>query len=203
MASIEDIKLMRQEGMSESQILEYLKSKGIPSNEASDLISSAKIKEAVSGRQTDPQYTVQEEDMQKSIYSSEDSDEQNKPEYAEQTQPQYENYQQYSPSINIETISEIAEQAVIEKISIVKNKMEKLAESQNLLESNLLNIDERLKRMEKIIDRLQLSILQKVGESITNIEDLKNEMMETQKTFKSLISNPQRKAKTSENLDTP
>ena len=202
MASIEDIKLMRQEGMSESQILEYLKSKGIPSNEASDLISSAKIKEAVSGRQTDPQYTVQEEDMQKSIYSSEDSDEQNKPEYAEQT-PQYENYQQYSPSINIETISEIAEQAVIEKISIVKNKMEKLAESQNLLESNLLNIDERLKRMEKIIDRLQLSILQKVGESITNIEDLKNEMMETQKTFKSLISNPQRKAKTSENLDTP
>src|SRR3990167_7662109 len=118
MASIEDIKLMRQEGMSESQILEYLKSKGIPSNEASDLISSAKIKEAVSGRQTDPQYTVQEEDMQKSIYSSEDSDEQNKPEYAEQTQPQYENYQQYSPSINIETISEIAEQAVIEKISI-------------------------------------------------------------------------------------
>src|SRR3989338_8552100 len=98
MASIEDIKLMRQEGMSESQILEYLKSKGIPSNEASDLISSAKIKEAVSGRQTDPQYTVQEEDMQKSIYSSEDSDEQNKPQYAEQT-PQYENYQQYSPSI--------------------------------------------------------------------------------------------------------
>ena len=203
MASIEDIKLMRQEGMSESQILEYLKSKGIPSNEASDLISSAKIKEAVSGRQTDPQYTVQEEDMQKSIYSSEDSDEQNKPEYAEQTQPQYENYQQYSPSINIETISEIAEQAVIEKISIVKNKMEKLAESQNLLESNLLNIDERLKRMEKIIDRLQLSILQKVGESITNIEDLKNEMMETQKTFKSLISSPQRKAKTSDNLETP
>ena len=202
MASIEDIKLMRQEGMSESQILEYLKSKGISPNEAIDLISSAKIKEAVSGRQTDSQYTVQEEDMQKSIYSSEDSDEPNKPQYAEQT-PQYENYQQYSPSINIETISEIAEQVVIEKISIVKNKIEKLAESQNLLESNLLNIDERLKRMEKIIDRLQLSILQKVGESITNIEDLKNEMMETQKTFKSLISNPQRKAKTSENLDTP
>ena len=202
MASIEDIKLMRQEGMSESQILEYLKSKGISPNEAIDLISSAKIKEAVSGRQTDSQYTVQEEDMQKSIYSSEDSDEPNKPQYAEQT-PQYENYQQYSPSINIETISEIAEQVVIEKISIVKNKIEKLAESQNLLESNLLNIDERLKRMEKIIDRLQLSILQKVGESITNIEDLKNEMMETQKTFKSLISNPQRKSKTSDNLETP
>ena len=202
MASIEDIKLMRQEGMSESQILEYLKSKGISPNEAIDLISSAKIKEAVSGRQTDSKYTVQEEDMQKSIYSSEDSDEPNKPQYAEQT-PQYENYQQYSPSINIETISEIAEQVVIEKISIVKNKIEKLAESQNLLESNLLNIDERLKRMEKIIDRLQLSILQKVGESITNIEDLKNEMMETQKTFKSLISNPQRKSKTSDNLETP
>jgi|SRR3989338_10969958 len=202
MASIEDIKLMRQEGMSESQILEYLKSKGISPNEAIDLISSAKIKEAVSGRQTDSQYTVQEEDMQKSIYSSEDSDEPNKPQYAEQT-PQYENYQQYSPSINIETISEIAEQVVIEKISIVKNKIEKLAESQNLLESNLLNIDERLKRMEKIIDRLQLSILQKIGESITNIEDLKNEMMETQKTFKSLISSPQRKAKTSDNLETP
>ena len=202
MASIEDIKLMRQEGMSESQILEYLKSKGISPNEAIDLISSAKIKEAVSGRQTDSQYTVQEEDMQKSIYSSEDSDEPNKPQYAEQT-PQYENYQQYSPSINIETISEIAEQVVIEKISIVKNKIEKLAESQNLLESNLLNIDERLKRMEKIIDRLQLSILQKIGESITNIEDLKNEMMETQKTFKSLISSPQRKAKTSDKLETP
>jgi UDP-glucose 4-epimerase len=47
-------------------------------------------------------------------------------------------------------------------------------------------IDERLSRIEKIIDRLQLSILQRVGEYVTNVEDIKKELVETQKSFKSL-----------------
>ena len=41
--------------------------------------------------------------------------------------------------------------------------------------------------MEKIIDRLQLSILQKVGDYLTNVEDIKKELAETQKSFKSML----------------
>ena len=66
--------------------------------------------------------------------------------------------------------------------------MESIIDIKNTFETKISSIDERLKRMEKIIDRLQLSLLQKVGEYVGDVADIKKEIIETQKSFKSLMT---------------
>jgi len=96
-------------------------------------------------------------------------------------------YQPYS-SISPETINEIAESIVSERISPIKRKIEQALDSKTEFESKLSSMDERLKRIEKIIDKLQLSILERVGQYVNDVSDLKKEIIETQKTFKSVNS---------------
>ena len=56
-----------------------------------------------------------------------------------------------------------------------------------MVEAKLETLDERLKRLERLIDTLQSSVLRKVGDYVTNVEDLKHEMIETQKTFAKVL----------------
>ena len=98
-------------------------------------------------------------------------------------------YGQYSPAatpISSDTITEISEQVVSEKLFDIRKQLEKNIDIKNTLTAEITHIDERLQRIEKIIDRLQLSILQKVGEYTSSVSDLKKELLETQKSFKAL-----------------
>ena len=52
-------------------------------------------------------------------------------------------------------------------------------------------IEQRLRRIEAVIDKLQMSVLQKVGDYMNNVETIKNEITETQKTFKSILNKKQ------------
>ncbi len=100
---------------------------------------------------------------------------------------QYPQYQQYQPAgLSSDTITEIAEQVVAEKLSSIRKDLERVIDMKSSFEAKMEYLDERLRRIEKIIDRLEISILQKVGEYITNIDDIKKEMIETQKSIKSL-----------------
>ncbi len=117
------------------------------------------------------------------------------PQQPQQMQPAYQEYpqyqQQYAPqagSISPDTITEISEQVVSEKLSTLKKDIEQIIDMKTTVESKIEYFDERLKRIEKIIDRLQLSIMQKVGDYMTNIDDIKKEIVETQKSFKALTS---------------
>ena len=94
--------------------------------------------------------------------------------------------QQYQP-YSQNTISEIAEQITTEKLSSFRTDIEKALNMRTVFESKIEFIDERLKRIEKVIDRLQLSVLQKVGDYVNNVDDIKKELVETQKSFKSLL----------------
>lgn len=98
-------------------------------------------------------------------------------------------YGQYSPAatpISSDIITEISEQVVSEKLFDIRKQLEKNIDIKNTLTAEITHIDERLQRIEKIIDRLQLSILQKVGEYTSSVSDLKKELLETQKSFKAL-----------------
>jgi len=134
------------------------------------------------------------DDLEPSMLQSED---QNNPPY--QSQPaqiqeqqsypeyQYQDYQQYEPTgISSDTITEISEQVVSEKLSAMQDKLEKAINFRNIAETKLSSLDERLRRIEQILDRLQLSILQKVGEYVADVKDIKKEFVETQKSLKKL-----------------
>jgi hypothetical protein len=85
-----------------------------------------------------------------------------------------------------DAISEVAEQIVAEKLAPIRRAVEDTLDHRTTVEAKLTHLNERLKRIENIIDQLQLSILQKVGEYVTNVSDLKKEVIETQKSFKSM-----------------
>ncbi len=110
--------------------------------------------------------------------------------YPQYSQENYDYNSQYNqsqePSANSETITELIDQVVSEKLSKIRDKLEKNLDLKTTIEAKISNLDERLQRIEKIIDRLQLSILQKVGEYVVNVSDLKKELIETQKSFKAL-----------------
>lgn len=102
--------------------------------------------------------------------------------YAEQY-----DYSQYAqPQISADTISEIAEQIVSEKLSKMRTKIDKVIDLKTTVEAKVSHLNERLQRIENIIDNLQMSILQKVGEYTINVADLKKELVETQKSFGAL-----------------
>ncbi|HLF53734.1 MAG TPA: hypothetical protein VI544_00990 [Candidatus Nanoarchaeia archaeon] len=106
-------------------------------------------------------------------------------------QPQqaaYQEYQQYPAQggISPDTITEISEQVVSEKLAPLRKDIEEVLDLKTTMEAKVEYLDERLKKIEKIIDRLNLSIMQKVGDYMTNIDDIKKEIIETQKSFKAL-----------------
>ncbi len=203
MNTLEEIKKMQQEGKSEQDIMMNLQSQGIPMMEVSNALAQSKIKQAVGAPAAMDEMPVtetvdQNQDMQPSVLQAENAQESKgiptppEPPQEENYQPmmqqqEYQEYQPYVGGINADTIAEIAEQAVNEKLTAIKNKLDAATETKTILETKINYLDERLKRIEKIIDRLQLSILQKVGEYMTNVEDVKKELIETQKSFTSLV----------------
>lgn len=222
MSTIERIVEMKKNGISDSGIVNTLKSEGVSQKEIDSFLSQANIKSAVEetedikapqdldqldtkkekmveeyeGMQPSMLNTEQDPHPQSQEYPPQQYNSPQAPQYDQQPQqysnnsPGQQGYEQYSyPSsgVSADTISEISEQVVSEKLSSIKDQLEKAIDSKSLMESKLSSLDERLKRMEKIIDRLQLSVLQKVGDYMTNVEDIKQELAETQKTFKALV----------------
>jgi len=214
MGILDDIKRMQGEGKSEQEITALLQQRGIGIKDISDSLSQAKIKQAVAGQDSGASQSFQDNgQMEESIITQpaaqtkeiqqQPEPEQPQAQYPEETYAQQQQYayappqEQYAPqnqqyesySMNADTVSEIAEQVMSEKLSGLRKQFELILDLKNTTETKILSIDERLKRIEKIIDRLQLSVLQKVGEYITNVDDIKKEIIETQKSFKAMVSN--------------
>ena len=108
--------------------------------------------------------------------------------YPQYSSQDYNQYPVYQPSgLSPETITEIAEQVIQEKLEDTRDKLQQIATFKTKIEVSVESIDNRLKRIEQIIDRLQLSVLQKVGDYVNNVNDIKQELVETQKSFKSIL----------------
>jgi hypothetical protein len=105
--------------------------------------------------------------------------------------PEQSNNIYQSSGISPDIITEISEQIFSEKISEIRKKIEKITDFKTTFETKSEVFEDRLKRIEKIIDTLQTSVLRKVGDYITNVEDIKKELIETQKSFGKLSSKEQ------------
>lgn len=96
-------------------------------------------------------------------------------------------YQSYE-GMSSDVMAEISEQVVSEKLSFIQDKLERAINFKTIAETKLFSMEERLQRIEKIIDRLQLSLLQKVGEFVSDVRATKRELEENRKSFKALLS---------------
>src|SRR3989344_7269724 len=135
MGIIEDIQRMRKEGRADQDISSALGSQGYSPQEVTEALAQAKIKDAVSGgehtseSESSPGEFTQPKGMQPSMLSPQTppAPEQSEQQYVGTPQQQssygtaeYDQYaqqqQSYSSGVSADTISEIAEQVVSEKL---------------------------------------------------------------------------------------
>ena len=222
MGALEEVIKMQQQGLSESQIIEYLQQQGLSYKEISEALAQNKIKEAIEESPLEPPQqesnSAEMASMQQSNYENvqmqaqpspagmqksmmvQDSGETQQYFPTQESQPYDQNYGQYeySSAISPDTITEISEQVVSEKMSEIRKKMEKMIDFKTALEAKTESIEERLKRIEKIIDTLQSSVLRKVGDYVNNVEDIKKELISTQQAFTAIAKHKNEKKSHSE-----
>ena len=115
-----------------------------------------------------------------------------------ENQYDYQSYDSNGRGLSSDVITEISEQVVSEKLSETRKHLEKVIDFKTTIEAKTDSIEERLKRIENIIDTLQSSILRKVGDYVTNVDDIKKELIETQKSFPKLV--PEMRKKPGKNI---
>lgn len=97
-----------------------------------------------------------------------------------------ESYQPYQQTMSSDLMADVAEQIVSDKLSYVEEKIDKVLDFRTTAETRIRVLEERLSRIEQILDRLQLSLLHRMGEYVQDVRDIKQELVETQKSFKSI-----------------
>ena len=99
------------------------------------------------------------------VYPPQETPEQPQDDYYTQT-PQAYGQDYYAPQggTDTETISEIAEQVATEKLNEYKSKTGDIVSFKNTIQDKVNDIDDRLKRIESTIDKLQQAIIGKIGE---------------------------------------
>ncbi len=100
----------------------------------------------------------------------------------------YEQQSQPSHKIDAEAMEEIAEEIISEKWLEIKNKISDVVEWKSYAEKRIESIDDRIKRMELSLDRLQSALLAKVQEYGRDIKDLGAEMAGLEGAFGKILT---------------
>lgn len=199
MALLDNVIEMHEQGMSDADIAQKLKEQGINAKEIDEAINQSKIKSAVEGQES---AMSQQAGMQPSVITQEQGQEQVQQQYYQYPQEQqYEYYQPQQQGISADTVTEIAEQVISEKFLKVKKQLDSILELKSVSESKISSIDERLKRIEMIIEKLQIVILEKVGGYGGAIQDIKNEMEMMQESFSKAVNPIIDKARKNQNIE--
>jgi hypothetical protein len=115
------------------------------------------------------------------------------PQQYSQQEYQPQEYQQgyaqpYQESTSTDTIIEISQQVFSESMKSVLKKIDEFSEFKTLSQSKIDNALERLKRIEAVIDKLQISILERVGAYGKSLDDIKKEMSMMQDSFSKIVN---------------
>lgn len=217
MALINQIKEMQMNGIADADIIQQLREQGVSPLEINQALEQASIKAAIAEEDPTRSLYQNQGEMQPSVMQQTPSPQpQEQPEYYPQ-QPQYQGqeqqeysqqpqYPQYYQTQNSESISEIAEQIAEEKINLFRKKIGNIDEIKVILTKKVDSMDERLKKIEAVIEKLQAAIISKVGSFGDSVEEIKNEMKMMQNSFSKVLNpivdrareHPQREAKAEE-----
>jgi len=194
MPLLDTVKQMQSQGLADVEITQKLQEQGLDPREIDDALNQSKIKAAVSGgyEQEGQASVMQNATMQPSItdQQQEQAPQQSQQEYYPETyqQPAYQQEYYQPQSMGTETVTEIADQIVSEKISDIKKSLSLIADFKTTTDAKVSNIDTRLKKIEASIDKLQSGILGRVGEFGQAVQDIKQEMGMMQDSFSKVVS---------------
>jgi hypothetical protein len=202
MGVLDQVMQLKNQGMGDQDIVNNLQQQGIAPKEITDAINQASIKNAVSGpdaatagqnyapspNDAAPQAAAPAGGAEQGYYSPQTQEMGAAPQagYAQQAAPTeyYEEgayqqpggYAEPASGMDSDTMIEIANQVFAEKIKKTEKQLEEVAELKTIAQVKVKGIDERLKRMEKMIDTLQIQILEKVGSYSKDLQSTKKEV---------------------------
>ncbi|MFA5071421.1 MAG: hypothetical protein WC511_03590 [Candidatus Pacearchaeota archaeon] len=219
MGLLDQITNMKRQGIPNDQIINELASQGVSPQEILNALKQSEIKSAVTGYTDDDGDEMQPSVMprgeapqsrprqfeQEQAYQPQPQQEYvqenyvQQPVYAPQPQEQYypsENagYQEYQQTGgSADMMMEVADQVFSEKIKKLQKVLEATSEATILLQNKFENLSDRLKKIENMIDKLQIAILDKVGSYGENLNEIKKEMSMMQDSFSKVISAPKQR----------
>ena len=193
MTILEQVSEMKNQGVPEEEIIKKLQDQGISPKAINDALNQEEIKKAVS---IEDEYEMPPSPIpkrQRSIKTQEIPDDQmyypqQQEEYSPQDYSQYQEDPNYTPGFDTNSIIEISEQVFSEKIQKIQKKVDESSEFKALAESKIENLSERIKRIESITDKLQATILEKIGSYGNNLESIKKEMSMMRDSFGKMIN---------------
>ena len=213
MAVLEEVSEMQNQGVPEADIVKKLQDQGVAPKSINDALNQTKIKQAVNNEggedynefsplQGQSPQTSQVNARAQELPDNDYEEEEYAPppvedyapqqqEYVPQSQDEYSPYQDgeaYSPGLDTSTIIEISEQVFFEKIEKIQKQIDQFAEFMTLEKSRIEDISNRLNRMEMMADKLQITILEKVGSYGNNLENIKKEMSMMQDSFGKMVN---------------
>lgn len=215
MTTLEKVSEYKKQGMSEAEITTKLQDEGISPMEIKDAINQAGIKEAVTAPQsqeksqetmmpsmmeekTQQNYApVPEQDLSQTEYTPTQQQSFNQQSAYSMQQPQEEYYEEQYPQeeytdvyqSSSDTMIEISEQVFSEKIKKIEKQMKEISEFKTIYKTKIDDINDRLKRIEVQFDKMQLSILEKVGEYGKNLNSIQKEMNMIEDSFSKVMKN--------------
>jgi len=175
---INHVVMLQQQGYSDEQIVASLGQEGLSPKEITDVMAKSKIKAAV--YQPEYQYQAPEQQMPAQYPQ---------PSYPAQPSPeQPAAYPEYVQGMSTETVTEIAEQVVSEKVTEISKNISDISAFKERVTKQTAMLDERLKKIESIIEDLKMSIIRKLGEHAENVKDIKDEMGMMQNSFTKVMT---------------
>jgi len=204
-SSQEIIKTLGEEGISPRQINEALSQSDIKSAVSAEenmqpsimqtteqttvgMPNSSEVIQDISAPAA-PQY-AQEEGQQN--YNQQPAEqEQYQPQAYNQDYAQgYDSSQNYSqqPQVDIETIRDISNQIIEESINKLKEQLSSTGKMKTEINVKIQEIENRLEKVENIIQQLQFSIIKKMGDYGEAVSDISKEIRATQDSFSKLIN---------------
>jgi len=172
MALVDNIREMKQKGISNEEITKSLTDQGIPPNEIQNAIEESEV-QAASPPQTqeiNETYTQSAEPIPEAQY-----------------QPQ----EQYPPGpstgYETDTMYEIAEQTAAEKLASIKHIISEMQDFKAISQAKIEDIEARLKKLEDSFTLLQANILGKISEYGKTMRGLTKEMQAVEKSFSKIV----------------
>jgi hypothetical protein len=97
-------------------------------------------------------------------------------------------YQVVAAGLDTDTMIEVSEQVFMEKNKPLQKKLDEMSEFRAITQTKIDNISDRLRKIEAIIDRLQASILEKVGGYGHGLETVRKELGMMQDSFAKVVN---------------
>ena len=164
---VEEVLRMSKQGLNEVEIIKRLSENGYNPVQISDALNQAKIKSSIGETEMTASIMPIKEDIPSPQQETALQQAPPQPAFVPQPQSQvpspeaypYYQYSQPEEKISTETIEEITEEIVNEKWREVKGKITDVVEWKNYADRRITSIDDRLKRIELSLDRLQAALL--------------------------------------------